>query len=227
VLALKALVEFARQNKQPLESAGISFRVSDRVLAEIGFNNNAAEPLVFEIPNAENQLVPGDNRFTISTNAQQSYAMSVSWSCRTLQPRNSPECPVSLEAKLAKETIREGDSVRLDLTLKNLQAKDQGMAVAVIGLPAGLKLPEDREELKQLMSVPRDGGEPALSYWEQNGRELVLYWRGLTENQTVKLSLNLIGEIPGEYRGPASRAYLYYGSEFKHWIAPLKITIEK
>ena len=65
-----------------------------------------------------------------------------------------------------------------------------------------------------------------MSFFEIRGRELILYWRGMAPKQTVELSLDLIAETPGEYRGPASRAYLYYGAEHKQWIAPLDITVK-
>jgi hypothetical protein len=32
--------------------------------------------------------------------------------------------------------------------------------------------------------------------------------------------------VPGEYRGPASRAYLYYNADQKCWIDPLAIEIK-
>ena len=32
-------------------------------------------------------------------------------------------------------------------------------------------------------------------------------------------------EIPGRYTAPASRAYLYYTAEQKHWVKPLEIEI--
>ena len=36
-----------------------------------------------------------------------------------------------------------------------------------------------------------------------------------------------IAEVPGEYRGPASRAYLYYGAEHKHWAEPLAVAVRQ
>jgi len=30
---------------------------------------------------------------------------------------------------------------------------------------------------------------------------------------------------PGEYRGQASRAYLYYGADEKSWVEPLDVVI--
>ena len=61
---------------------------------------------------------------------------------------------------------------------------------------------------------------------ELRGRELVLYWRDLAPAQKITVNLDLICRIPGEYRGPASRAYLYYNSDLKHWVDPVAMTIQ-
>jgi hypothetical protein len=54
---------------------------------------------------------------------------------------------------------------------------------------------------------------------------LVLYWRDLAPDAKVELNLDLRGHVPGEYRGPASRAYLYYNPDVKHWTAPLRADV--
>jgi hypothetical protein len=100
------------------------------------------------------------------------------------------------------------------------------MAVAILGLPAGLTLPEDMRQLKDLARLRNDGKEPGvISHWEIQGRELVLYWRDLAPQQKIEVNLDLICRVPGEYQGPASRAYLYYHADSKCWIEPLKIAI--
>ena len=93
--------------------------------------------------------------------------------------------------------MTEGESARLTVKLENVSGKGQGMAVAVIGLPAGLKLPEDFKQLKDL-----------------------------APDAKIDLAVDLQGAVPGEYRGPASRAYLYYTDEFKHWAAGVSVTVK-
>jgi hypothetical protein len=93
------------------------------------------------------------------------------------------------------------------------------MAVAVIGLPAGMKVPTD---LKQLTDLREKG---VLAYFETRDRELILYWRELAPEQKIALSVDLVCDVPGTYRGPASRGYLYYDADHKHWVEPLAITI--
>jgi alpha-2-macroglobulin-like protein len=82
-----------------------------------------------------------------------------------------------------------------------------------------MKVPTD---LKQLTDLREKG---AVSFFEVRGRELVLYWRELAPEQRVTLTVDLVCDVPGEYRGPASRAYLYYTSDHKHWVEPLAVKI--
>jgi hypothetical protein len=41
----------------------------------------------------------------------------------------------------------------------------------------------------------------------------------------VQFRIDVVARIPGVYTGPASRAYLYYTNEEKHWNDPLAVTI--
>ena len=96
--------------------------------------------------------------------------------------------------------------MRLTVTLENVSGKGQGMAVAVVGLPGGLTMPEDMKQLKEYTRVPEDGTRPLVSAFEIRGRELVLYWRDLAPEQKIEVPIDLICRVPGEYSGPASRA---------------------
>ena len=57
------------------------------------------------------------------------------------------------------------------------------------------------------------------------GRELVLYWRQMKPGEKIIVPIDLICRVPGEYRGPASRAYLYYNADTKHWIDPIAVKV--
>ena len=65
-----------------------------------------------------------------------------------------------------------------------------------------------------------------MSAVEIRGRELILYWRGMRKDQVIEVPVDLIAQIPGTYRGPASRAYVYYNATTKTWIEPLSVTIQ-
>lgn len=231
ILALKALIEHARANKKPTESGELRVFVGGKEVGTKAFSTESVGPIVFEVPDADKTFPPGETEVRVETTAKQAYPLSVAWSCRTAKPNSSPACAVKVEAKLARNDVTEGESVRLDVRVENTTDKPHGMVVAIVGIPAGLKLPEDMKQLKDLIAVPSGAGpqgtgiEPTVSYWETRGRELVLYWRGMTPKQVVTFGLDLVANIPGEYRGPASRAYLYYNADHKHWVDPVRVKV--
>ena len=57
-------------------------------------------------------------------------------------------------------------------------------------------------------------------------RQINLYLRQMQPKQEVKLPLDLIATVPGEYTAQASTAYLYYTAEHKTWVPGTKVTIE-
>lgn len=57
------------------------------------------------------------------------------------------------------------------------------------------------------------------------GRDIIFYWRTLAAKEKVTLRVEANAAVPGEYVGPASRAYLYYTDELKTWADPLKSSI--
>jgi alpha-2-macroglobulin-like protein len=160
------------------------------------------------------------------TGAKNVFPHTLSWTYRTTKPDSSAKAPVSLKTTLAKSELSEGDAVRLTVRVKNATGAGQGMATAIVGLPAGLSLPEDLKQLKEHVRLPKDGKRPLVSAFEVIGRELVLYWRDLAKDQEIVVPVDLVARVPGEYRGPASRAYLYYNAEVKDWVAPLAVKVK-
>ena len=226
ILALKALIEHARASKKPAESAELEVVIAGQKLGTKAFRSDDSGPIVYDIPEPDKHFPGVSGDIEVRSTAKQSYPVTVAWSCQTRTPNSSPECPIRLETRLAQPHCLEGDTIRLDLAVENRAEQSQGMVVAIVGLPAGLKLPEDRKQLKQLIEQPVDGSEPIVSYWETRGRELILYWRGMKPKQQLSFALDLIADIPGEYTAPASRAYLYYNADHKYWVAPSRIAIQ-
>ena len=133
---------------------------------------------------------------------------------------------MQVKTQLDRTSVEEGEAVHLNVILENVEDHGQSMTVAIIGLPAGLTLPEDMKQLKDHCRLREDGAKPGLiSAWETRGRELILYWRDLAPRQKIEVPIDLIARVPGVYTGPASRAYLYYNADRKDWIKPLHVTI--
>jgi hypothetical protein len=91
------------------------------------------------------------------------------------------------------------------------------MTLARIGLPGGLTF--QTWQLKEL----RENG--LIAFYETRAREVILYFRQLKPSEVKEIPLDLVAVVPGEYTGPASRAYLYYTDDQKVWVDPLAVTI--
>jgi hypothetical protein len=133
------------------------------------------------------------------------YSITVSY--LTDQPADSLGCLVSLSQQLSRGTVREGETVDLNVVLKNRSTEGVAMTVAIIGIPGGLEARAD--QLRELVK------ETKLDCYELRSREVILYWRGLAPGAEKPLSLSLLATVPGQYTGPASRAYLYYADDAK------------
>jgi len=228
IFALKALIAHTRAHKKPIEAGSLLLFVGERPAPVVNrnFPSSVQEPITLAV--SDNYLKPGPNQIRVQLSGRNEFPYTLSWSYRTVKPVNPENCPVHLTARLQQTEVKEGDTVHLAATVENLTGQGQGMTVAIIGLPGGLALPEDFAQLKE-MTAPRDmGTKPGLiSAWELRGRELVLYWRDLAPDAKIEVGLDLICRLPGFYRGPASRAYLYYNGDNKYWTEPLGITIHK
>jgi hypothetical protein len=99
----------------------------------------------------------------------------------------------------------------------NLTDQQLPTVVAIVGVPGGLEPRVD--QLKELVKAK------TIDAYEIMGRDVVLYWRGMTPKQQLRVPVSLVAAVPGRYVGPASRAYLYYGNEHKTWVAGLSADV--
>ncbi len=227
IMALKALIAFTKANKKTAEAGELSLYVGDQLAGKLPFAAGAQEALEVAVKDADKFFKPGKNGVRVQITGNNSFPHTLSVTYNTIKPASAEGCAVKLDTKLDRNAANEGETVRLTATVENTSGKGQGMTVAIIGLPAGLTLPEDFKQLKDYTRLQNDDTEPGvISAWETRGRELILYWRDLGPEKKIDVNLDLICRVPGEYRGPASRAYLYYNADTKHWVDPLKIDIK-
>jgi len=220
IMALKALILYAKKSAHPTESGELKLFVGGKEIAARKFTEKDVEVIGIDVENAETIFKAGEaTDVEIMTDAKQSYPFALSYSYTTLTPVSAEKCAVKISAKLSKSEANEGDTVPLHVNFENKQKQGQGMAVAIIGIPAGMKVPTDMKQLTDL----REKGQ--IAYFETRDRELILYWRQLAPEQKIALTVDLVCDVPGTYRGPASRGYLYYDADHKHWVEPLSMKI--
>lgn len=205
VMALQAIVGYSKLTNNINADTQITFTVNDTVaLPETDVTKEMHE---------------GENTFTIQYNDAKNvvpYNLEVSYN--TFTPPGSEKAELTLTTKLAAPETRVGETMRMDITVTNEKNMLQPMAVAKIGIPAGLSLqPWQLKELKE---------KNAVAYYEIFDNYLVLYWMGFAPNETKTIKLDLKADVAGTYKGKASNAYLYYMPEYKIWNDGVEVEIK-
>jgi hypothetical protein len=172
---------------------------------------------VMKMPDISDRLTPGSHEISLKMidGSQMPYAVDVTYNSVT--PASSDACKVGLTVALKDTQMVEGGTTEADVTVTNRTDAAIPTPIAIIGLPGGLEVRYD--QLKELVKAQR------IAAYEVRGREVILYWRDMGPSQRIDIPLSLTAAVPGDYTGPASRAYLYYGDDNKQWVEGLKVRI--
>jgi len=216
VLALKAITAYSSARARAMTPGTVTLVVNGKEAGQLSYQPGDREPLTFA--GITKYLKPGKNHVELRHTGQTPLPYSLGVTYRSDQPAQSPDTKVNLSTALARNVVKQGDSVRLDVTLTNKTDQGLPMTLARIEIPGGLQF--QTWQLKEL----REKG--LIGFYETRPRQVNLYLRQLQPKQEVKLPLDLIATVPGEFTSQASTAYLYYTSEHKAWVPGTKITIE-
>ena len=215
VLALKAMTTFDNVTRGAPHAGAVSLVIDGVVVAEQSFDAGRREPLIFT--GFDERLAPGKHRVTVRSQHHDPLPYSIAVEYRTTEPASSNAAVVELDAALARSEVKMGETVRLDVLVRNRTQTGQPMTLVRLGLPGGLTF--QNWQLKEL----REKGE--IAFFETRAREVILYFRDMKPGEVKKIAIDLVASVPGTYTGPASSAYLYYNDTDKSWAAPLAIGI--
>ncbi|WMX15424.1 alpha-2-macroglobulin family protein [Aureispira sp. CCB-E] len=216
VLALKAMLEYAKNSKKAAEPGELVVSIDGQQVATVAYTEDQSEVL---IPNLGEFLKDGKQNIVVEykgTKVAMPWDLEVTYTTRL--PQNSPNCPLSLHTTLPKNEVKMGETIRLTTTLSNTSAKGQPMAMAMVGIPAGLSL--QPWQLKELQE------KKIVDYYELFDGYAVFHYEQLEPNQTKTIQLDLKADVPGTYEAPASSAFLYYTNEDKVWAKPKRMIIQ-
>ncbi len=216
VLALKAIVEYDKSRAVPKAPGSLELLVDDEAVGSaVAFT--AETKGAIELPDASALLTPGKHKVQVRMNDGSNMPYSVAIDFNSLKPDSAEDCKLHLETRLRDEKLGEGEVTEAEVVVVNRTNEAVPTPVAIVGIPGGLEVRHD--QLKELVKAGK------IAAYEVRGREVVLYWRSLAAEERVDLPLSLVAAVPGSYAGPASRAYLYYTDELKHWNDALAIEI--
>jgi uncharacterized protein YfaS (alpha-2-macroglobulin family) len=215
VLALKAFIRYVEATKKMQGPGSVIVQVNGKVVGKYDYEAGHKDPILIE--NLGPSFTAGKNTVKVLLDGSDALPYTVNVEFRSAKPASSDQSTVDLAVKLAKSTLPMGENVRADVTVTNKKSEGQPMTIARIGIPGGLGF-----QTWQLKKLKDDG---LVAFWETRAREVILYFRDLKPNEIKKIPIDLVANVPGEYEGPASSAYLYYTDEFKTWGDPLKVSI--
>ena len=216
VMALKALVEYAKTSKHENADGVLVVQIDGKRVREQPFSNAQINRL--EIKNLE-QFFTNENPqvevFFEGTNTAIPFDLEIKYAART--PRNAPNCPLSFRAGLDKTTASVGETVRITASLKNETSEMQASPMIVLGIPAGLTL--QAWQLKKLVD------EKQCDFYELWDGYAVFHFERLNPNESRQLALDLRADIAGIFEAPASQAFLYYQNEQRVWSKPERLDV--
>ncbi len=216
VLALKAIVAYDKAMAKPKHPGQLRLIVDGQDVGQpLAFLATSEGELV--LPDFAERLSPGEHTVQIAMNDGSSMPFAITVNFYDETPESSKQASIELEVKLTKTELIEGGITEAAVQVTNTEDQVATNPMAIIGVPGGLEVRQD--QLKELVKAGR------IASYEVLGREVVLYWRELEGGKTIELPISLVAEIPGRYTGPASRSYLYYGDEHKHWVPGLSCTV--
>jgi len=216
ILALKAIIAYDQSRALPRAPGQLELFVDGR---PVGSPVKFDEQTQGAIPLPNLPLLPvGKHPVEIRMTGGSQMPYSVAARYSRLKPDTSDACRLHLEVSLANPKMKEGSVTEALVVVVNRSNETVPTPMAIVGLPGGLEVRHD--QLKELVKAG------TIAAYEVLGREVVLYWRALSPEARVTLPLSLVAAIPGNYTGPASRAYLYYANEHKHWTDGLRVEIE-
>lgn len=206
VMALQAIVEYSKLTGRISEDAPVYFSINNK-------------PAVADRAVTEN-LQEGNNNFTVNYMQKDKtvpYNLEVAYN--TFTPPNSDKAELKIITQLKSNETKAGETVRMQIEVVNTKSILQPMAIAKIGIPAGLAA--QPWQLKEIMEKNQ------AAYYEIFNNYLVFYWMGFAPNETKTINLDLKAEIPGTYKAKASTTYLYYTPEYKNWNDGVEVKVNE
>jgi len=222
ILALKAIVAYDAARATPKKAGELVLRVNGAPMGNVKFDEKTKSAI--EMPDFSSMLMPGKYEIELAMldGSPMPYSLQIEYHADT--PASSATCAVEVTTHIAgtpvdlgTPSVREGETVDVRVSITNKHDVGQPMTTAIIGLPGGLEPRHD--QLRELVAAK------VIDFYEVRGREVVVYLRAMAPKQKTEFRIDCVAAIPGTYAGPASRVYLYYADEHKHWVDGLRVSI--
>jgi len=214
ILALKSIMLYDEFAAAPSKNGAITLSFDEQVVHTLNFVAGERSSLDLE---GNLIVLPGSHSIKLTMEGGCDFPYSMGVSFYNIIPDNSDKCSVNMTSKLLNESMKEGDGSEIVVQIRNVTNEVVPMTIVIVGLPGGLE--PRHQQLKELVK------QEMIDFYEIMGRDVVFYFRSLDPQQEKTFSFDVVAQLPGHYEGPASRCYLYYTDEFKHWNQPIMVNI--
>lgn len=93
ILALKALIAFANDNKKTPEEGDLALFLGDQLLVRQHFPAGVQEAITLDLKDTEKYLKPGKNALRVEITGKNVFPYTAAWSYHTLKPASPENCP--------------------------------------------------------------------------------------------------------------------------------------
>ncbi len=217
VMALKALCNYARLQKQDAADGTIAIYVNDKMVAKKPYSKSQLGKL--QIADLE-QFISDEKQQVkvVFEGTDKAIPFDLELKYASKMPQNAAESPLKFATVLAQSQTKIGDVVRLSANLENKTNQAVASPIMLIGIPAGLTA--QPWQLKQIVE------RKECAFYEIFNNYVVFYFDELAPKSLKIINLDLRADIGGSYESPASAAYPYYTNEWRVWSKPEGILVE-
>lgn len=218
IMALKALTEYAKHSTPQGADGMMVVQVDGRRVSELMVSARSLKRI--EIKHLEQYFTNDHPRIEVFfEKGKVVLPFDIEVKYASLQPRNTPQCVLSLKTNLLQNTVQKGETVRLSAVLSNDGKQPAASPMLIVGIPAGLSL--QPWQLKKLKDEHR------CDFYELWDGKAVFHFEQLPAHTSRTIDLDLRADIAGTYQAPASEAFLYYQNEQRVWSKPERISVRK
>lgn len=215
VLVLQALTTAEEKYPQRTSKGVLQMWVNGKSIFKRTLNPNSRRALYNR--GFLKSLQTGKNTVRLSWSGKTTLPFSLGMRYRTRSPLSHKKAPVHIKTTLSKRKVKMGDVVRVTATITNATKRYLPMTMARISIPGALQW-----QAWQLKALRK---KKLVAFYETRPREFTAYLRGMKPGEKRVINLDVVARVTGNYTGPASSAYLYYTPNWKHWEAPLPISV--
>lgn len=216
VMALKALCNYARGQKNENSDGTIAVLVNDKKVAAKAYSKSQFGKVV--IADLEQFMTSEKDNIKVifeQTNKAIPYDLTLKYASK--MPQNAAESPLQFNTTLATSQAKIGDVVRQTASMKNISKNIVASPIMIVGIPAGLTA--QPWQLKQIVE------RKECAFYEIFNNYIVFYFDEIKANELITIHLDLRADIGGSYEAPASAAYPYYTNEWRVWSKPEAILV--